>query len=469
MFDTTYPRGSDEWWLRTLHARLNARPAPHRAELRESRRGAMGRTDWMDLLWSYRTGEPPLQSPDRSRRDAVREFLRLGRANYAGLSVQAMLDIITLDGIRTAGDADADGDDTFREVLGNSGSWLADALDYSFTMSEAFVMVGRRDGHAVITAEDPRGCVVYTDPLDPLHVKAALKVYVDELDGKTHAHLFLGELGKERVRVATRAHQSGWVWDDTRSGDLPFQGHGLPLVPIPNKLGLGEFEPHLDVLDRINNMISDRLWVTKVQAFRQRGLVPEKDADELETTDPVTGEEIDINAMFESAPDALWKLPHGWKLWESEVLDIRPILEATKDDVREFSAVSGTPLAIVSSDNVNQSGQGAKNVRSALTDKARDRMTRATPAIRRIARLALAAENKGDIAGRPVEVMWAPIDLESLDQRGQAAANAATSGVPWEIVMSDIWKFSPETIARAKKLRNQDALRKGMLDALPTS
>lgn len=461
MFDTTYPHGSDEWWLRLLHARLNSIPQTYRPELRESRRGRTGRSDWMDLLWSYRTGEPPLKTPDRSQRDAVREFLRLGRANYAGLSVQAMLDIIALHGIRTAGDADGDGDDAFRVILANSGSWLADALDYCFTMSEGYVMVGRHDGHAVITAEDPRSCVAVTDPLNPLETLAGLKVYTDEITDTHHAHLFLGSRGQERVRVATRRRSGGWEWDDDRSGPLAFQGYGLPLVRIPNKLGLGEFEPHLDVLDRINNMVADRLWITKVQAFRQRGLVPEKDAPPMATHDEA-GNEVDLDKIFEAAPDALWKMPPGWKIWESEAFDIRPILDATKDDVREFSIVSSTPISLSSSDSVNQSGQGARNTRAALTDKARDRMTRVTPAIQRVARLALAAEapeGYEQLLAKPVEVMWAPIDVESLDQRGQAAVSAETSGVPWELRMSEIWKFPPETVARAKKQRTQDMLR----------
>lgn len=463
MFDTTYPRNSDEWWLRRLHAQIDAKPTPTPNAVRESRRMHRGRRQWMDILWSYRTGEPPLRSNDRNRRDDVREFLRLGRANYAGLSVQSMLDIITLDGIRTAGDADADGDDAFREILANSGTWLADALDFSFTMGEGYVMVGQRDGRAVITAEDPRGCVVETDPLDPLHVRAGLKVYTDRVDDSVHAHLFVGDLGEERVRVAVRARTGGWEWDDSRSGSLPFQGHGLPLVPIPNKLGLGEFEPHLDVLDRINNMISDRLWLTKIQAFRQRALIPKDEGSgQLADVDPETGREVDVNKIFESAPDALWEMPPGWTIWESTPMDLRPILEATRDDVREFSTVSGTPINISASDNVNQSGAGARNARSMLTDKARDRMMRATPAVRRIARLALAADNKADLANTPVEVMWAPIDMESMDMRGQAAVSAKAVGVPWEIVLSDFLKLTPDTIARAKKQRVEDLMYEGL-------
>lgn len=143
-------------------------------------------------------------------------------------------------------------------------------------------------------------------------------------------------------------------------------------------------------------------------------------------------------------------------------MDLRPILEATRDDVREFSTVSGTPINISASDNINQSGAGAHNARSMLTDKARDRMMRATPAVRRIARLALAADNKADLANTPVEVMWAPIDMESMDMRGQAAVSAKAVGVPWEIVLSDFLKLTPDTIARAKKQRVEDLMYEGL-------
>lgn len=452
--------GSDEWWVIYMLGQLNAKPKSRPRRLGESMRDRYGRRDWMDVLWAYRTGEPPLPEVDQKRRDDVREFLRMGRANYAGLSVQAVLDLIKLTGVRSTEGTDGDGDDTFRAILQDSGSWLADALDYSFTMGQGFVMVSDGPDGPVITAEDPRHCVVSTDPLDPLNVRAALKVYRDEIDNTEWAHLLIGDLGQERVHVARRG-DSGWAWDETKSGPLPFRGYGLPIVPLPNKLGMGEFEPHIDVLDRINQTIADRLWVTKIQAWRQRALERDKESSDIPSIDPDTGEKVDLDSIFASAPDALWKMPKGWKVWESTPLDITPILSAIKDDVREFSTVSATPLPWAS-DNTNQSGAGARNVRSALTDKAADRMTRHTPALRRVARLALAASGNADLAGSLIEVMWAPIDVESLDMRGQAAASAASSGVPWEIIMTDVWKFSPETVARAKRLQVQDMLRDAM-------
>ena len=155
--------GSDEWWVIYLLGQLNAKPKARPRRLGESMRDRYGRRDWMDVLWAYRTGEPPLPEVDQKRRDDVREFLRMGRANYAGLSVQAVLDLIKLTGVRSTEGTDGDGDDTFRAILQDSGSWLADALDYSFTMGQGFVMVSDGPDGPVITAEDPRHCVVSTE------------------------------------------------------------------------------------------------------------------------------------------------------------------------------------------------------------------------------------------------------------------------------------------------------------------
>lgn len=459
MFDVSAPRGSDEWWLRTLHSRLNAVPKMPNTRFRQERRRGIGRRDWMEVLWSYYDGNPPLAAIDRSRRDHVRDFLRLAHANYAHLTVAALTDRMSVIGVRTASDSDSDGDDAFRRILARSGPWLNDTLRYTFTLGEGCVMVGQgADGGAVITAEDPRQCITVTDPLDPSRVIAGLKVYDDDIEEATYAHLFLGETGQERVRVARRDRNSGWDWVDERSGPLPVQGLGLPLVPFRNALGQGEFEPHLNLLDRINAMIGDRLWLSKIQAFRQRALVKQLDAAPIPQVDPDTGEPINLNAMFESAPDALWDLPPGYQMWESSPLDLSPILLAVRDDVKEFAAVTQTPLFMFTPDAASGSAEGAVTMKENLELKAKDRITRFTPSVKRVARLTLAYSGEVERANSEIDVMWASVERYSLAQRGAAAVAATNSGVPSSMVLSDIWQFTPEAVTRAQRERMADLL-----------
>ncbi|WP_244278404.1 hypothetical protein [Gordonia westfalica] len=101
---------------------------------------------------------------------------------------------------------------------------------------------------------------------------------------------------------------------------------------------MGEFEPHLDTITRINAGILERRVTSAMQAWRQRALtggLPQKDAE---------GNDIDWASVFEPAPGALWDIPAGIELWESDATDIRPLLEGVKDDLRELSEMSATPF-----------------------------------------------------------------------------------------------------------------------------
>lgn len=458
-FDKTAPKGSDEWLLRKLHALLNAKAEITSGRIRYSTRRGRSRLDWLNTLWAYFEGDPPLQQLDRERAEDLREFIRMGRANYPHVTVAAMLDRITLLGARTDADRDANGDDTFRRILALSGPWLRDALTFTFAMGEGLVMIGEGDEEnvPVVTAEDPRLCAYITHPLDPTRVKHALKTYIDE-DGVKTAHLLTGERGKERVRVAMLG-QNGWEWDDNpeRSGPLKVQGIGLPLVPLVNPFGLGEFEPHLDVLDRINNMISDRLWTSKIQAFRQRALESiDSDAEPIPEYDEKTGEKIDTADLFRAAPDAMWDLPPGRRIWESTPVDLQGILASVRDDVKEYAAVSQTPLFMFTPDAASGSAEGATSMKETLELKCKDRIDRFTPAVRRITRHLFAYAGK-DV---PTEVdpLWAPVERYSLQQRTAAAAQAANAKVPLETILSEIMQFTPETVKRAMDQRVDDML-----------
>ena len=385
MFDKAAPKGSDEWLLRKLHASLDARADVQPGRVRYSTRRGRSRLDWLDTLWAYFEGDPPLLQLDRERAEDLREFIRMGRANYAHVTGSAMLDRLTLLGIRTNDDDDANGDDAFRRILALSGPWLRDALTFTFVLGVGIVMVGESDEPdvPVITAEDPRLCV-HDGPAGPDSVTSALKTYIDD-DGVKTAHLFTGERGKERVAVATLG-PNGWEWDEARSGPLKVQGIGLPLVPLVNPFGLGEFEPHLDVLDRINNGIADRLWTSKIQAFRQRALEStDSEAEPIPEFDE-QGQKVDVNDLFRAAPDAMWDLPPGRKIWESTPVDLQGILAAVRDDVKEFAAVSQTPLFMFTPDAASGSAEGASSMKETLELKCKDRIDRFTPAVRRIAR-----------------------------------------------------------------------------------
>ena len=450
---------SDEAWFHRLNDRFTSRPPEPDRTVREERFNGFTRDAQLNLLDAYRRGEPPLPSRLAAGNEELGRFLRLGRANYAHLSVESLLSVMSLNGVRPASST-RDDRSRLQALMVDAGPWLDDALDMTFSMRSSAIMVGRdAAGDPVITAEDPRNCMWQVDPLDPYAAKRALKVWTDEWTGEQHGRYFaFDDRGREYVRVAV-ADEDGWRWDDEKSGLCPVQGLGLPLVPMENKLRMGEFEPHLEVLDRINSGIADRLFLMKTQALRQRILRPtSENSDPLPDVDEL-GREIDYDRLFAADPGAIWQIPVGWDMDQLDQVSLQDYLASVDKDVREFCSVSGTPLVMAMSDAVNQSAEGARKASEARDNKAADRIRRFTPAVKRVARLAAAYAGLDDIAKGPMGLAWAPVGQESLVTRGQAAVSAESSDVPWETRMTEVWEFPPEVVEAAKEQRGREMLR----------
>ncbi|MGH3356600.1 MAG: phage portal protein [Nocardioidaceae bacterium] len=461
---------SDAWWVRRLSKKM------HTQELRRNGK-RMTRTQWLDLLWSYQTGEPPLPNVAAKHKAATQEFLRMARANFATLAVEALLDRTRLVGVRTTRDPDADGDDFAHRMLTANGACVSDAMQFAYALGEGYLIAGKPDGNGVpvMTAEDPRQVVSAHNPARPDEIRAMLKVYRDDDAGEDVAHLYqpagrdpvTGQEHLDRIRVAVRKgsaplgfrfNTTAWGWDEDRSGDLPIQGFGVPGVRLRNPLGLGEFEKHLDLLNRINNMIADRLWTSKFQVFRQRALEDNGEGDELtdEAGNPVSDDELDD--LFEADPGAMWRLPPGTKIWESQQTDLTPILTSVRDDIKEFAAVTRTPLHMFTPDAIAGAAEGATLAREGLLFKAEDRTGRFTSDVLRLFRMGFAFADKTDLAEGDLDAMWAPAERYSLAQRADAARAAKDTGVPQQSIYTDYWQVSPSTAKRYARERSTDLL-----------
>lgn len=458
--------GSDGFWLKHLSRQMHARPKPMLAKLGDDRRCDFTRNEWLDMLWARFVGNAPLSNVSERYAQATRDFLRLTRTNFAALIVEALQDRTQFQGAQAVGQEDADGDDTVRAMLAVNGPFFDDALTFSYALGCGFVMVSPpQDGEdvATATAEDPRQVVVQTDSIRTNIVTHGLKLYRDESTGVDRAHLFIRGDGTssnpDRVAVAVRAANTGWTgtrftsreweWDEQASGPLPVQGFGVPIVPLPNKLGLGEFENHLDLLDRITNDISDRLWTSKYQTFIQRALI-----GDLPSHNEETGEVIDYDSIFSADPGALWRMPEGSSVWESKMVDINSLLAPVRDDLKELSAVTRTPMHLFTPDAMTGSAAGANLASDGITLKAGDRVKRFSPAAVRVSRLGLAYSNKP--AAGELQAMWGPLERHSLEARGAAAVQAATSKMPWRSIMSEVWQKDPATVARMERERRAD-------------
>lgn len=398
----------------------------------------------LQRLHDYRSGNAPLPAGADNAREAFRDFQSKARSNFGELVVSAVSERMTPIGFRTAVDFDETGDAAVGDLWEQAGLDVecSNVHDLMLTMSEAYVTVGPMDaetGAPLILGEDPRWMVGEPDPAKPSRLRAALKVLHDDAAGEDRSYLFLPAdptVGRQTAELWVARRKTSAVdprrasgpplvfspqsyeWDMDRSG--PLNHTRIPVVLFSNKDRLGEFEAHTDIIDRINHQILQRMVIATMQAFRQRAV------SGLPLIDEETGEEIDYRGVFTADPAALWQLPETAKMWESQQVDLRPILEAVKDDVTHLAAVTRTPMATLMPDGANQSAEGASFAREGLVFKTRDRMTRTSNPWAQVMSLALLAAGKNDRADlAKLRTIWASPEHLSLAERGSAAAQLA--------------------------------------------
>lgn len=433
-----------EQWLQYLCERMDAR-APRLRRLR-------------DRL----EGNGPLPEGADGMREAYRAFQRRARAGFAPLLTNAVAERMVISGVRV-GDGTGD-DDTARKIMRRNrlGILAPDVHRDMLGLSAGYVSVVGTQGNARIVYERPEQVITEQDPLDPWNTLASLKVWRDKVRERDFAVLSLptGQLyrwfrphKRESGLIEAPIHVSGgWIPQSLTVDLAPW----VTTVPFWNAGGVAEFEQHTDILDRIDYGILQRLVVMAMQAYRQRateGDLPEHDE---------AGNVIDYAALLKPGPGALWNLPPGVKLWESQSTDPTPLLTAVKDDIRELCAVTSTPLSTLMPDSANQSAEGASAAREGLVFKTENRIERARASWSQVLAQALAIE--AGVEELPdVDVDFRPAAQLSLSERADAATKAAD--LPWETRMTDIWGYDGDAVKRMQTQRSQDALVLGLAQA----
>ena len=197
------------------------------------------------------------------------------------------------------------------------------------------------------------------------------------------------------------------------------------------------FEPHIDVIDRINLGKLQRLVITAMQAYKQRvlsGAVTGTDED---------GNDIDYSRTFEAAPGAIWELPDGTSLEELGGEDIRPLIDAEKADLRDFAMVTRTPIDVFIPDN--QSAAGAQNTQKGEIQKAKKRISRFGAPMEAALLAALRVLNLD--TEETVHVQFENPEHVGLGEKMSAAAQARTAGKSLRWIDKHIMGMTPEEIA----------------------
>lgn len=465
-----YPDGSTEHlrgvgvattcdeWLPILAARLDYR-YPTTARLRR-----------------YANGDADMPEMGKNLKASWLAFQKKARTDYGGLCVGSLADRLRLLSILVGKDAESLASVAARRVWRDNRMdvQLADVIDDYLTAGVGYLVDGDDSGSAVMTREMPEQFYAATDPLRPWKARAALKVWRDLDQGADFALVWITGERQKYIRPSYMPAEfadakvlhvnavGGWAL----FGEPEFFDGPPPVVVFERKSGQGLFEPHIDVIDRINLGKLQRLVTTAMQAFRQRALkadpasggLPDKDAD---------GHDIDYTKVFEPAPGALWELPAGIDVWESQSTDIRPLLEGEKADARDFAAVTRTPLSAFTPDGANQSATGATNSAAEQISQAKNEIARLTPGLQVALIYALRIEGV-DLGEDTVEVTFENPAIVSMSEKYAAAAQAKTAGMTWDSIARTILGWSPEQIAQDSAARAGDALVAAMAFPLTT-
>lgn len=435
-----------EDWLPVLAQRLDANMPNYR------------------LLKRYVDGDAPLPEMGANVKLSWVKFQRMSRTNWGELIRDAVVDRIVPNGITIRGKSDSPEAKQAQRIWRDNhmDTVFKDWLRYGLTYRKSFLTVWRSgdyetisDGEptrAIITADSPDTMWAATDPLQPWKIRAAIRWWRD-YDAETDYAMVWTRNAWQRFRrsiyvdPAVPEHNKARItqrcagkWD--AEGDpVPTLEDRPPVFIYNNPGNSGEFENHVDLINRINTEVLQLLAITSMQAFRQRGIIggmlPTKDAE---------GNDIDWTKVFEAAPGALWNLPENLQIWESTPTDISPVLIEIKDHIRQLSAVTRTPFSTLIPDSANQSAEGAKETKEGLIFKSAERLTVAAEAAEAAIVRALAVE--GTILGPDdnVELLFEPVAMVTLAEKYQAASLAKAAGESWRSIARNILGYNPDQI-----------------------
>lgn len=392
----------------------------------------------------YSRGDAPMPEMGANTKATWAAFQKKARTDLGGLACQSLSGRMVPNGVRVGSSFTGPGVDAARMVWRDNrlDVVFADAIWDMLSTSVGYLITGMRLGEPVITAEPPEQVITAPDPAQPWRARAALKAWRDPDDGNDYAYVWVpGERQKferssKNENGSVHSTVSGTTWKPY--GDPELYTGPIPVYVLDNFNGVAEFEPHIDVIDRVNLGKLQRMVTAAMQAFKQRAIkggLPDTDAE---------GNAIDWAKILEPAPGALWDLPEGIDVWESAAVDIRPLLEGEKSDLRDFAAVMQLPLDVLIPDGENQSATGAANAHKGEIQRAKNRIARATPAM--AAAILQALRIRGLDDGSTVEVLWEPPEHVSFSEKTAAAVAAKSAGYSSRWIAQNIMGMSPDEI-----------------------
>lgn len=404
----------------------------------------------------YYVGDHDLPAGPSQHKEAFVRFQKLARTNLCYLAVESCVHRTTAIGFR---DANAPTDDTLWQQL-----WQGARLDArqftlwrkAYAFGAAYAIAGvdpRRPRTPRVTIEGPESVIVETDPGDPSRRLAALRLWYDSIAHRWMATLYLpGERHHwQTVKQQKTSDGSARLSWKPQAWELRAEpARSTPEVPVIPFLNgdegedpAAEFAPGLDVQNRLNLTVLNRLTSERYAAFRQTILLNYKVEE-----DPVTGMPI---APWKPGVTQIGTIPPPDepgdpepKLVQLQQTDTSQILRGIEADMRAFAAVTLTPVYYLPGDLVNIGADSVAALDAGHIAKVKQRMATWGEGLEELMQL------MADIAGidrdlSSSEIVWARPESFQPAAVADYASKLRATGMPLPMVAEEIG-WSPQRI-----------------------
>ena len=445
-----YEPGDPWWWLQRLIQKL------------------LDRYERYDILERYALGDHPLPNTDYRYVKALKDLQAKARTNYCELIIKSTTQRMRVKGFRfgEAGQADKDA----------KRIWDYNDMDYqsqinintAATFGLCYALITPPDpkdakGEPVICIEDPRMCAIERDPYRITRSMAGLKMWQDDTIEAVVAVLYLPneiytftshkylENSFEQNAVLTKQFTMTPAASNFTLVDVSVNPLGdVPLIegnwqPAFGDIGRAEHEGVLDIQDRINHTVLDRLIISKSQAYRQRwatGITP-------------PGAKGKKRPPFDPGADVVWVTANpDAQFGDFDTADIEKLLLAIRDDVGDMSAITQTPASYLMNRMVNVSGDTLAQDQAGLVSKVNCRQEAMGWFYERILKICFKYKSDDRYSDAEAFTLWADAEKRKLTEKADALGKLAAAGIPLEIAMEDCG-YSPDQIAFAIEERDR--------------
>jgi hypothetical protein len=423
---------SPDWWLLQLGRQLTAR----RPQL--------------DLWWDYYRGEQPLPEGPKRATEAYRDFQKKARSNFCREVADSSVNRMRVIGIA---------DDQGRPDDQAWAWWQANRMDArqavlfraALALGSAYLMVGRHPttNRPLITLEHPREVIIDRDPATGER-RTGLKAWYDPVRRIARANVYTST---ETFKYATERRGPGplrWgqrTWTRLEGGGAHGMG-GMPIVAFECRPFLGEdpvaeFAPVIDIQDRINLGVLNRMTAERYAAFRQKWVKGHKFR---RTRDPETGLEI-VEQPFVPDPGAVWaSTGENTQFGEFSQTQLGDYMRAHQTDIQDLLIISRTPAYTYAGDLVNIGADTIEALDVNHVAKVLEHLANFGEGLEETLQLAAVAAGE-DRDMSQAEVRWQNPRLINPAVAADAAVKKKGIGYPLAVLAEDLGE-SPQRIAR---------------------